>query len=862
LDSINLNQIAPNRGVATTNYFTGRTLAAEDLRTDQLARQLQLGQLGRAVGAGVAYGLQVTGPVTGAGGGSNNVNVAAGLAVNRRGRPLTLPSDVQVALTVSSPTAPTGAGLFADCQPPQSSPTVVSDGLYILTITPASSFDGTVPAVDLSGADPTLSGCGSRNLIEGVRFRLVALNLDQLPGVSSATVQAIKTLAAQSDAASLSLLRNRVAHMFFGTDSWITWGNGYEQAWTGDSTDEPFGLLAALRAAKLLVDCDVPLALIYWTGSGVSFIDRWSVRRSLEPIGRGLGFPLAAGSARSLARAVFCQFQEQVDWLYDQLASNPSLASSNLATLFAYLPPMGVVPVSGANSAGGFSLPSFFGGKGPVNPTVIRLSHLASLLQKAEAVPPAPVATTQVLQVYSISENLQAASTAQTDQVFAAFTTRDLQGFVENDDVVVTLTQAWENYARVVRTMAILPTVVATGSLPAWTAIFSVLQNLVQFTLAKATAAQAGDLDLNSVFRTFRDLFTLENTLAQVMQLTFTGDVGVATRQQRSSDLSKLLQGTLNDGSPGLGTSLQTFNYPGVIRAQKAVNDLVKSWGAFSTIGGVTATFVGSDKGLTVVSGQATNLSFNLNSQLLDRATILLSASVVASRAGDWSNACAVLSANNQPLSSVDIDPQQTIPFVVRVTAPGGLIDFGDTVRVEVVASLPTQSVQSAPTDVDLTLTAVAGPPQDYTLVVGRIPSTLPPTSTGVPNQASPFNFQSTYTATRPPTSILCTFTATFTFQATQRSDWQIVIAGQPAAEVGSTGVFTYKFTLPPSAINQNVLTQIRITPQFNPDPTLAKSCSFTVAVAGTVFDPQNNTNVALSGSAPGGPFGVVVPHA
>ena len=59
VDTINLNQIAPNRGVASTNYFNGRTLAAEDLTADQAARRQQIAQVGRAVGAGVAYGLQV-----------------------------------------------------------------------------------------------------------------------------------------------------------------------------------------------------------------------------------------------------------------------------------------------------------------------------------------------------------------------------------------------------------------------------------------------------------------------------------------------------------------------------------------------------------------------------------------------------------------------------------------------------------------------------------------------------------------------------------------------------------------------------------------------------------------------------------
>ena len=111
--------------------------------------------------------------------------------------------------------------------------------------------------------------------------------------------------------------------------------------------------------------------------------------------------------------------------------------------------------------------------------------------------------------------------------------------------------------------------------------------------------------------------------------------------------------------------------------------------------------------------------------------------------------------------------------------------------------------------------------------------------------------------------SVACTLTVTFTFPpGTQRSDWQIVIPG--TTEAGSTGVFSSSPTLPlpPPAVNPNLLTQVQITPQFSPDPTLAKSCSFNIAVAGTVFDAQNNKSVPVGGSAPGGPFGVVVPHA
>ena len=193
-----------------------------------------------------------------------------------------------------------------------------------------------------------------------------------------------------------------------------------------------------------------------------------------------------------MARAALCQFQEQFEWLAGQIGSDPSLANNSLSTLFAYLPPVGVVPISELSSAGGFSRPDFFGSLAPATPTVLSLAHLAGLLQKADAQPPFPVASTQVLQIYWVKENFQAVSQGQSTQLYAAFATRALHGFIENDDVVVTLTQAWDNYSRVLRTMAVLPSVLTTASLPVWTAIFAVLQNIVQFTLVKATAAGGG----------------------------------------------------------------------------------------------------------------------------------------------------------------------------------------------------------------------------------------------------------------------------------------------------------------------------------------------------------------------------------
>ena len=73
-------------------------------------------------------------------------------------------------------------------------------------------------AVDLSGADPTLSGCGIASLIEGVGSASSASTSTLCP-VAPATLQTIKDLLGMTDIAGLSRLRNILSHIGFGTSN-------------------------------------------------------------------------------------------------------------------------------------------------------------------------------------------------------------------------------------------------------------------------------------------------------------------------------------------------------------------------------------------------------------------------------------------------------------------------------------------------------------------------------------------------------------------------------------------------------------------------------------------------------------------
>src|SRR5215207_8978782 len=104
-------------GIRSINFFNGRLLSAEDLSDEQNANRQGRALVGQAAGEGVVYGLEVARSSTGTNL-SPVVTVSAGLALNRRGQALRLPSPTDVALARQAD----GAGslpatlIFKDCQ--------------------------------------------------------------------------------------------------------------------------------------------------------------------------------------------------------------------------------------------------------------------------------------------------------------------------------------------------------------------------------------------------------------------------------------------------------------------------------------------------------------------------------------------------------------------------------------------------------------------------------------------------------------------------------------------------------------------------------------------------------------------------
>src|SRR5262249_31612135 len=157
----------------------------------------------------------------------------------------------------------------------------------LLVVSPASGYREQAPRRSI-GADDSVNGCGPRYAVEGVSFRLETFDpsvlLDEAPGLVAADL-AVKDLA---DPASLSLHRNLLAPLCFGTEPLASFaGDPFRTAADGRSPFEAYGVADALRAAGGLTDCELPIALIFWPAGGVKFVDPWPVRRRLvqPPVG-------------------------------------------------------------------------------------------------------------------------------------------------------------------------------------------------------------------------------------------------------------------------------------------------------------------------------------------------------------------------------------------------------------------------------------------------------------------------------------------------------------------------------------------------------------------------------------------------
>ena len=391
---ISLQQPILDGGIRSINFFNGRLLSARDLTREQSANREAERRLGQAIGEGIVYGLEVSS----AGASTQEspvVTVEAGLAINRIGQTLMLTAKTDVALVRRATPGPGSTEPFGECAPLQSGTYIAGAGVYLLTIAPAQGTEGRAVTHSLENA---IAACNTDTTVTAVQFRLI--QLDQQISATEMLDQ--------------NKLRNLIAYKCFGVDS------------TSKFSIDPFttnlekyGLLDNLRPTWL-TECEVPLAILYWTlVDGIKFIDLWSVRRR---VGRRLADKpwsfLTSERTTLEGEAMYLQFQSQ---LKDLIGSGVTLSQVKAKDHFKYLPAAGLLPVGGT---GGFDYTTFFNEITIRQPIFIEGAQLRSLFQEAFEYPPVDTGSELVFYLYIVRENAQSslagAAPTQSYMVFAS----------------------------------------------------------------------------------------------------------------------------------------------------------------------------------------------------------------------------------------------------------------------------------------------------------------------------------------------------------------------------------------------------------------------------------------------------------
>lgn len=384
-------------GIRSVHFFNGRLLSGEDLTREQEAVHQADLRLGRAIGAGVVRGLEVSEPPGGSPSRSPLVAVSAGLAVNRLGQTLELAGRTELALAHREPGAAAATDLlFSDCVPIESGTYSAGSGVYLLTIGPSRTTEGRAP---VSGLGNPEAACDTAFSVEGVQFRL------------------IKVLFPASVMSDAKKARNRIAYRFLGTAS--PERRRLESDFFGPTVDR-YGLVDDL-ASRCLDEHQVPLAVIHWTAAaGIVFVDCWAVRRRASAAAASTDFPLLAGErVEREGEAMVLQFQHHVG----QVLDGPNRHLVNALDRFDHLPPFGVIPL-GDPTFTGFNYLEFFSGL-PFRTelAVIEGARVREIFRDALAYPPIELSRKEHVWLYLVRQNVEPpAGGAAAPRPFLIFT--------------------------------------------------------------------------------------------------------------------------------------------------------------------------------------------------------------------------------------------------------------------------------------------------------------------------------------------------------------------------------------------------------------------------------------------------------
>jgi hypothetical protein len=332
------------------------------------------------------------------------------LAFNSKGEAVVLPEDSEVALTAETEKTAPQAGLFNDCELPPSNTLLTGTGVFVLTIAPTSEYQGRAQVSGLGESVLTGFACGSGFKVEGVKFRLVAMNLTSTTnGLNPATFAKLVNLSTKTDKESLALMRNLLAHLCFGTEERKNFARNPLPQLSGNILYTRTAL-DNLTDLIQISDCEVPLALLYWTATGVQFVDMGAVRRrpasaspaSAYPFSLGYGYP-------ALGEAISLQFQEQLTKLTANEVPQNEIQTLEAKKHFRYLPAAGIIPHRFINQSNrGLEYKTFFKNVTYREPVFIEGAVLDELFLNSLSFPPVDLENGETLWLYFVRENRQA----------------------------------------------------------------------------------------------------------------------------------------------------------------------------------------------------------------------------------------------------------------------------------------------------------------------------------------------------------------------------------------------------------------------------------------------------------------------
>ena len=377
-DARSLQQAITEGGIESVNFFNGRLLTGQDLSREQAARRKIEQRIGLGLGTGIVFGLDVRrAPADAKDPTLPGVSIAAGLAVNAAGDVLQLAAPETVRLSPVALPGPTGPLGFDDCTLALSGTYLAGDGLYLLTLAPASVATGRAASNGLGGA---AVACNTDAEIAAVQFRLLEIR---------------PRLYADLDPAAPDF-RNRIAYRCFGQGVLADWGNALLAG--GARGDD---LLVAM-AGYGLSPHDLPLALVGFSGaSDFDLLDADAVRRPLAcPDAGGAGSFLASLAAPRRVATGHAMVQQFARQLADLTGPTGALGTLTARGSFPFLPPVGVLPY-----ADGAEAKRFFAGMAVRGPVHISAEQVETLVAESFTTPAIRSRDDNLIWLYAVAGN-------------------------------------------------------------------------------------------------------------------------------------------------------------------------------------------------------------------------------------------------------------------------------------------------------------------------------------------------------------------------------------------------------------------------------------------------------------------------